>query len=70
MDLPGLSDAGISLTRSAQQRADQAANRLVHDPTSAESIVDLERSTHEGEIGAKLLKAYDEQVGTLLDVLA
>jgi hypothetical protein len=70
MDLHGLGDAGLSLTRSAQQRADQAAHRLAHDPSSVESVVELERSTREGELGAKLLKAHDDQVGTLLDVLA
>jgi hypothetical protein len=70
MDLHGLGDAGLSLTRSAQQRADQAAQNVVQNPSDPEPLIDLSLAEREGKIGAKLLKAHDEMTGTLLDVLA
>ena len=70
MDLHGLGDAGLSLTRSAQQRADAAAQRVVQDPGAPEPLVDLSRAEREGEMGARLIKAHDAMTGTLLDVLA
>jgi hypothetical protein len=70
MDPIGLAAAGPALTRQAQQRADDAANRVVQNPADASALVDLSRAEREGEIGARLIRAHDDLTGTLLDVLA
>lgn len=70
MEINGLQNAGMAITRNAQSRADDAAKKLVADPGDLNSIVDVARAEDEAKVGARVLKAGDEMTGALLDVLA
>lgn len=59
---------GASMIQDARRRLDQAADKLVKDPTDVDQLVAVQQAVDQGKVGVKLIQAEQKLSDSLLDI--
>ncbi|WP_115717062.1 flagellar biosynthesis protein FlgE [Gallaecimonas mangrovi] len=63
-------NSGMNLQYTAQNRANDAAQRIANGDVNAEPLVQLQVAKNESGAAAKVIKTADEMLGTVIDTTA